>query len=78
MDLDLGLGLQGPQFLEVPMVEEEEEIFEEIMEDGGGELAEAFMANVIIQAPGVGDGNPQLHDVVFEEQLVGEDLFDLF
>lgn len=34
------------------MVEEEEEVYEEIMEDGSGVLAEAFMANVVINGPG--------------------------
>lgn len=39
MNLDLGLGPQNPQNLEAPMVEEEIETFEEIMEDGGAVLA---------------------------------------
>lgn len=51
MDLDLGLGPNNPQFLEAPMVEEEEEIFTEIFEDGAGGLAEAFMMNVVINGP---------------------------
>lgn len=49
MDLDMGLRPQNPQFLEAPMVDEEIEVFEELMEDGAGALAEAFMANVLIQ-----------------------------
>lgn len=56
---------------------EEKEVFEEVMEDGGGALAEAFMANVLIQVPGLANEDLQLHEVVFEEELE-EDLFDLF
>lgn len=52
------------------------------MEDGGGALAEAFMANLVIQAPG-GNEEPKMYDVVFEEELMAHsdeenDLFDLF
>lgn len=43
MDLDLGLGSHGEQFFEVPMVEEENEAFNEVMEEGWAELTEAFM-----------------------------------
>lgn len=73
MDHDMGLGQQGPQFLEAPMVDEEWEVFEEIVEDGAGVLAEAFMENLVIQAPGANNEEPQMHDLVFEY-----DLLDLF
>lgn len=53
MNLDMGLRPQAPQFLESLMVEEEMEIFEEIMVDGASSLAEAFMANLVLQGPGV-------------------------
>lgn len=84
MDLDMGLGPQGPQFLEAPMVDEEWGVFEDIMEDGAGMLAEAFMENLVWQAPGVQSVKPQVQDVVFEDELLGdsedeeEDMFDLF
>lgn len=79
---DMGLGPIGPQFLEAPMVDEEWEALDGILEDGGGALAEAFMDNIAIQAPG-GNNVPQQHDVVFEEELLAnsdeeDDLFDLF
>lgn len=54
------------------------------MEDGVGVLAEPFMANLVLQAPGVQNAEPQVHDVVFEDELLGDseeeddDLFDLF
>lgn len=44
------------------------------MEDGGGALAEAFMANVLIQAPGIVNENIQLHQVVLEDELEEDDL----
>lgn len=84
MDLDMGLGPQGPLFLEAPMVDEEWEVFDDIMADGAGILAQAFMNNLVLQAPGVQNPEPQLHDVVFEDELLGEsdeeddELFDLF
>lgn len=78
MNLDMGLGPHGPHFFEVPIVEEEWEVFEEIMEDGAGALAEAFMANVIIQAPWLNNNKVQLHDVVHEDELEDDDLFYLF
>lgn len=64
------------------MVDEEWEALDDILEDGGGALAEASMANMVIQAPG-GNAAPQMHDVVYEEELVAEsdeedDLFHLF
>lgn len=36
MDLDMGLGPLNPQFLEAPMVEEEQKAFDEILKEGGG------------------------------------------
>lgn len=82
MNLDMGLGPQDPQFLEAPMVEKEWEAFEELMEDGAGALAEAFMENLVLQAPGGATAEPQMHDVVLEDVLLEdtdeEDLFDLF
>lgn len=74
MDLDMGLGPQAPQFLEAPMVEEEWNVFEEIMAEGAVELAEEFMVNLNIQVPG---DELQLHDVVYEDELE-DNLFDLF
>lgn len=74
IDLDMGLGPQAPQFLEAPMVEEEWNVFEEIMAEGAGELAEEFMVNLNIQVPG---DELQLHDVVYEDELE-DDLCDLF
>lgn len=52
MDLDMGLGPQAPQFHEAPMVQEEQEVFEEILEDGAGVLADAFMDNLVLQPLG--------------------------
>lgn len=84
MNLDMGLGPQDPHFLEAPMVEEEWEVFEEIMDDGAGILADAFMANLVLQGPGVQNEGPQMQDVVFEEEIVADsdededDLFDFF
>lgn len=82
MNLDMGLGPQDLQFLEAPMVEEEWIVFEELMEDGAGALAEAFMENLVLQAPGGASNEPRMHDVVFEDVLIEdtdeEDLFDLF
>lgn len=84
MALDMGLGPQAPQFLEVPMVDEEWEVFEDILENGGRVLAEPFMANLVLQAPGAHHAEPQMQDVVFEEELLADseddedDLFDLF
>lgn len=79
LDLDMGLGPQAPQFLELPMVPEEWNVFQEILADGGGVLAENFMVNLNIHVPG---DELQLHDVVFEDELDDEededDLFDLF
>lgn len=84
MDLDIGLGPEAPQFLEAPMVEEEWEVFEEIMEDGAGLLADVFMTNLVLQGPGVQNEDPQMQDVMFENELLpesdedDENLFDLF
>lgn len=82
MDLDMGLGPNDPQFLEAPMVEEEWEVFEEIMDDGAGILADAFMANLVLHVPVAQNDEIQMQDVVFEEELLDEsdedDLFDLF
>lgn len=85
MDLDIGLGPHGPQFLEAPMLDEEWEVFEEIMEDGAGMLADTFMTNLVLHINGQPNNPPQMHDVVFEDELMGscgedddDDLFDLF
>lgn len=84
MASDIGLGPQAPQFLEAQMVDEEWEAFEEIMEDGGGILAENFMANLVLHAPGAHNEEPQIQDVVYKDELQNdsnddeEDLFDLF
>lgn len=55
------------------------------MEDGAGILANAFMANLVLVISGVPNDPPQMHDVVFEEELLADsdeededDLFDLF
>lgn len=58
MDLDMGLGPQAPQFLEAPMVQEEMEVFEKIMEDGAGVLADAFMENLGFQPFGAQNDEP--------------------
>lgn len=42
MDLDMGLGPHGQQILEEPMVDEEKEIFKEIMKDGYATLDDTF------------------------------------
>lgn len=51
------------------------------MDDGVGVLADAFMANLVLHVPGVPNKEPQMHDVVFEEELHEEsnddDLFYL-
>lgn len=82
MDLDLGLGPQNPQFLEASMVNEEQEVFEKIMEDGGVVLANEFMHNLVINGNGEHDGDLNLFDVVYEDELNDiedeDDLFDLF
>lgn len=85
MHLDMGLGPQAPQ-LEAPMVNEEWEAFDDLMADGAGVLSQAFMANLVLQGPGVQHEEPQMHDVVFEDAILldsddeedEEDLFDLF
>lgn len=59
MNHDMGLGPLGPQFLEAPMGDEEWEVFDDILEDGGAALADAFMANLIIHPPG-GNEAPQM------------------
>lgn len=51
MDLDMVLGPHAPEFLEAPMAEEWE-VYEEIMDDGVGALAEAFTENLVLQVPG--------------------------
>lgn len=84
--LDMGLGPQAPQFLEAPMVDEEWEAFDDLMEDGAEILAQEFMANLVLKAPGVHHAEPQMHNVVFEDDIlqdsddeeVEDDLFDLF
>lgn len=85
MHLDMGLGPQAPQFLEEPMVEEECEVFDEIMEDGVGLLANVFMNNLVLQGPAAQNDEPQMQDVMFENELLpdtdeedDDDLFDLF
>lgn len=82
MDFDMGLGPHGHQFLEAPMVEEEWEIFEEILDDGAGELAEVFMKNLLLQVPCVPNAELQMHDVVFEGVMIEDtdedDLFEIF
>lgn len=82
MNLNLGLGPLAPQFLEAPIVEEEWEIFEEILDDGADALAEAFMENLVLQVPGAPNAEPQMHNVMFEDVLLedtdDEDLFYLF
>lgn len=66
------------------MVDEEWEAFEDILEDGGGVLAAAFMNVLVLQAPGAHHAEPQMQDVVFEDELLADseddedDLFDLF
>lgn len=82
MNFDMGLGPNGEQFLEAPMVQEEWEIFEEIMDDGAAELADAFMENLVLQVPSAPNNELQMHDVVFEDVLIEEtdeeDLFEIF
>lgn len=70
MDLDMGLGPHGQQFLEAPMVEEEWEIFEEVMEDGAAALADAFIENLVLQVPGAPNAELQMHDLVFDFLLI--------
>lgn len=57
------------------------EIFEEILDDGVGELAESFMENPVLQVPGAPNAEPQMHDVVYEDALIEdtdeEDLFEI-
>lgn len=77
------LGPQAPQFLEAPIVEEKWEDFNDLIEDGGGILAQVFMKNLVLQALGVQHEEPQVQDVVFEDEMLlnsdedDEDLFDL-
>lgn len=52
------------------MMEEEWEIFEEIMDDGAGALAEALMENWVLQVPGAPNVELQMHEVVFEDVLL--------
>lgn len=70
MHLDMGLGPQAPQFLEVPLVDEEWEVLDKIMADGEGVLAKAFIDNLILQGPGVQNEEPQIQDVVFEDEIL--------
>lgn len=60
-------------------------MFEELMEDGAGALADAFMENLVLHIQGPPNDPPQMHDVVFEDELLvdtdeddEDDLFDLF
>ncbi|KAL8156073.1 hypothetical protein AgCh_001232 [Apium graveolens] len=72
------LGINDPQFLEAPMVEEEAEVFGKLWPMGLVMLADAFMENVRINAPWVDNDVPHMHDVVHEEYLDADDIFDLF
>lgn len=85
MELDIGLGPHRPQILEAPMADEEWEVFEELMDDGAGALADAFMANLVLHIEGAPNDPHQMHDMVFEDELLGDsdeddkdDLFYLF
>lgn len=84
LHLEMGLGPQTPPFMEAPMVDEEREVFDDIMVDGSGVLAQAFMANLVLQDPGVQNEEPQIQDVVCEVVFLmdfdedDDDLFDLF
>lgn len=68
--------------MNLDMVDEEWEVFEEIMDDGAGVLAYAFMDNLVLHVPRAQNVEIQMHDVVFEDELNEEtnedDLFDLF
>lgn len=54
------------------------------MADGAWVLVNAFMNNLVLQAPGVQHVEPQVQDVVFEDEILidseddEDDLFDLF
>lgn len=72
---------------EAPMVDEEWEVLDEIMEDGAGILTQVFTGNhlaEVLQGPGVQNEEPQIQDVVFEDEILlgseeeDENLFDLF
>lgn len=84
MDLDMGFGTQAPQVLEPPMVQDDQDVFEEILEDGAGVLADDLMKNLVLQPLGAQHEEPQMQDVVFEEEILAcskedeDDLFDLF
>lgn len=43
--------------------------FDSCLEEGAGELTNAYMANLHIQAPWVNNGQLKMHDVVFELML---------
>lgn len=79
----MGLGPHGPQFLEAPMVDEEWEVFEDIMADVASVLSNAFMENLVLHVPGAQNQEPQVQEV-FEDELLEDsdddedDLFDLF
>ncbi|KAL8108984.1 hypothetical protein AgCh_025178 [Apium graveolens] len=78
--MNIRLGPQAPQFMEVPMVDEEWEAFEDILEDGG----EMLVVNLVLKALGAQNEEPQIQEVVFEDELFADseededDLFDLF
>lgn len=70
MDLDIGLGPHGPQFLEVEMNEDEMMQMEEMMENGAVVgAAEAFAQNGGFNGRG---GDLEIHDVMLEDEF-GED-----
>lgn len=46
-------------------MEDEWEVFEEIMENGAGALADYFMETLVLQVPGAPNGEFQMHDKVF-------------
>lgn len=66
------------------MVDEEWEVLDEIMADGAGILTQVFTGNLVLQGPGVQNEQPQIQDVVFEDEILlgseeeDENLFDLF
>lgn len=64
------------------MVEEEQEVFDEIMADGGAALAEASMRNLVLNVHGenVGGNSEGLNmfDVVYEDVLDDEEDDDEF
>lgn len=72
IDLDWGLGPQYPQFLEAPMVEEEQEVCDEIMKNEDAVLAEAFMQNQVTNALGGNNTDPRMFDVFYED-VIGTD-----